>query len=108
MPLLGRLGSKESRGIHFRTDYPFRDDENFLCYITLQKGEDGAMNVARVPIKDEWKGDLEEEYQSRYGVRFPTEAATLGLPEEQSSGGWGGSSSSASSSASSGSSSSAA
>lgn len=89
LKLRANLERKESRGLHFRTDYPFRDDKNFLCYITLTKGEDGEPIIERVPVKDEWKGDTSEDYATRYGVRFPTEAKTLGLPEEQSGSSWG-------------------
>ena len=52
------LERKETRGLHYRTDYPFRDDKNFLCIITLTKNAEGGVDVARVPVKDSWKGDL--------------------------------------------------
>ncbi|MFR3091571.1 MAG: hypothetical protein ACLTMP_07525 [Eggerthella lenta] len=50
MKLRAGLERKESRGFHYRSDYPFRDDD-FLCYITLQKGDDGSMQVGRVEVK---------------------------------------------------------
>ena len=52
------LERKETRGLHYRTDYPFRDDKNFLGIITLTKNAEGGVDVARVPVKDSWKGDL--------------------------------------------------
>lgn len=82
MKLRTSLERRESRGTHYRTDYPFRDDENFLCYITCRKGEDGEMLVERIPVKQEWVGDLKEEYAKRYPIRFPGEAEAMGLPEE--------------------------
>ena len=89
MKLRAGLERKESRGVHYREDYPYRDD-NYLCYITLQKGADGSMQVGRVNLKDEWKGDLTEDYATRYSARFPLEAKAKGIVEESSStGGWG-------------------
>lgn len=82
MKLRAGIERKESRGLHYRTDYPFRDDKNFLCYIALRKGENGSMTVSRIAVKDEWKGDLNQEYVKRYGWRFPGEAKAMGLPEE--------------------------
>lgn len=76
------LERKESRGYCQRTDYPYRDDENFLCYIAARKGEDGQMTLERVPVKDEWKGDLSKPYTERYPARWPGEAEALGLEEE--------------------------
>ena len=35
------LGRRESRGAHFRTDYPERDDRNFLTHTLVQKTETG-------------------------------------------------------------------
>lgn len=89
MKLRSSLERKESRGLHYRTDYPFRDDENYLTYTIVQRGDDGAMQVSSLPVKDEWKGDLTEDYATRYASRFPGEAELLGLPVEETSGGWG-------------------
>ena len=73
MKLRSGLERRESRGTHYRTDYPYRDDKNFLCYITVRKGADGEMLLERVPVKPEWTGVLTEAYEKRYPVRFPGE-----------------------------------
>lgn len=73
------LERKESRGFCQRSDYPYRDDKNFLCYITARKGANGAMLIERVPIKDNWKGDTSLPHQERYNVLYPGEAVALGL-----------------------------
>lgn len=85
MKLRAGMERKESRGLHYRTDYPFRDDKNFLCYIALRKGQDGAMSASRIEVKDAWKGDLTQDYSKRYAWRFPGEAKAMGLPEEEPS-----------------------
>ncbi len=89
MKLRAGLARKETRGLHYRTDYPYRDDKNYLCYIAVQKDADGAMTTSRVDIKDEWKGDLSEDYTERYTYYFPGEAEAVGF-EVQESSGWGG------------------
>ena len=90
LSLRASLERKETRGLHYRTDFPYRDDENFLCFITLQKNTEGGMDIQKVPVKDEWKGDLSEDYKTRYTYYFPRELETLGLPAEEETGGWGG------------------
>ena len=79
MKLRAGLARKESRGYHYRADYPFRDDKNFLCYIALQKGSGDSMTVSKIDIKDEWKGDLTQKYADRYKYQFPGEAKAMGL-----------------------------
>jgi succinate dehydrogenase / fumarate reductase flavoprotein subunit len=41
---------KESRGAHFREDYPSKSDEFSSFNFVLQKGADGEMTLTRVPI----------------------------------------------------------
>lgn len=82
LKLVASLARKESRGTTYRADYPYRDDENFLCYITLQKDTDGGIKVGRVPVKEEWAGDRTEEYSKRYLYYFPGEAQALGVTVE--------------------------
>jgi succinate dehydrogenase / fumarate reductase flavoprotein subunit len=46
------LERRESRGGHFRDDYPAQDGEHGRINIVTAKGRDGAMDVARVPIPE--------------------------------------------------------
>ncbi len=51
----GALERKESRGSHFRTDYPTRDDDNYLKH-TIARRADGALNISYVPVTlTKWK-----------------------------------------------------
>lgn len=79
MKLRAGLERKESRGCHYRVDYPYRNDNEFLCYITVRKAEDGSMKVGKAPVKDDWKGDPTLEYSERYDVNFPGEIEAKGL-----------------------------
>ena len=81
MKLRASLARKESRGAFYRSDFPYRDDKNFLCYITLTRSADGKMAVGKVPVKDAWKGDTSQPYQQRYLSRFPGEAKAIGIKE---------------------------
>ncbi|MBR3004081.1 MAG: FAD-binding protein [Lachnospiraceae bacterium] len=40
------LERKESRGFHLREDYPYTDNENFLKWIIIQKGENGRFDIS--------------------------------------------------------------
>ena len=42
---------KESRGGHFRDDYPEKRDEYSKFNIRIQKAADGGLKVERVPVK---------------------------------------------------------
>ena len=45
----GALERKESRGAQSRTDFPDRDDENWLKHILVSKGELGP-EVSHLPV----------------------------------------------------------
>jgi succinate dehydrogenase / fumarate reductase flavoprotein subunit len=44
------LERKESRGGHFRDDYPAKDPEAAKYNILVRRGQDGAMELTREPI----------------------------------------------------------
>jgi len=45
------MARKESRGAHQRTDYPARDDQNFLAHSLLFRRPDGSARVEYAPVK---------------------------------------------------------
>jgi succinate dehydrogenase / fumarate reductase flavoprotein subunit len=47
---VGAIERKESRGAQFRTDYPERDDENWLKHIDITIDGDGAPKVSYSPV----------------------------------------------------------
>ncbi|HEV7918526.1 MAG TPA: FAD-binding protein [Solirubrobacterales bacterium] len=49
--VLGAIERKESRGAQFRTDYPDRNDEEWLKHIDIVRGEDGQPHVEYSPVK---------------------------------------------------------
>jgi succinate dehydrogenase/fumarate reductase flavoprotein subunit len=77
------LERRESRGYHYRSDYPFKDDENFECYLTFTKGDDGEPVMEKVELKDRWKGDMSASYFDRYKLETPEELEKYGdqLPQ---------------------------
>jgi len=44
----------ESRGDHYREDFPEKDDKNWLAWIIITKDGD-KMRLAKRPMPDEWK-----------------------------------------------------
>jgi succinate dehydrogenase/fumarate reductase flavoprotein subunit len=76
MKLRTSLLRTESRGNHYREDYPARDDKNWLAWIKI-KDEGGNMTLTKVPIPDEWRPDPQQTYEQRYPFRYPGELEYL-------------------------------
>ena len=74
MKLRAGLAREESRGTHFREDFPFRDDERFLCWIALAE-RDGQMVTVEHPVPPAWRPDTSLAYREKYPVEFPGEDA---------------------------------
>jgi succinate dehydrogenase/fumarate reductase flavoprotein subunit len=70
MILKASLFRTESRGVHYREDYPRRDDPSWLAWVKLRE-EQGNMQLSKVPVPKEWWPDLSKPYEERYPVRFP-------------------------------------
>lgn len=69
MRLRASLYRKESRGTHYREDYPRRDDENFLVWITIQD-DNGTMKLDAVPVPEEWHPDSSLSYDEKYTTKL--------------------------------------
>lgn len=72
MKLRASLFRTESRGTHYREDYPRRDDPTWLTWIKI-KDEAGKMKLSKEPIPKKWWPDLSKPYEERYPRRLPSE-----------------------------------
>jgi succinate dehydrogenase flavoprotein subunit len=48
--VLGAIERKESRGAQFRTDYPERNDEEWLKHIVVTRQDDGTPVISYAPV----------------------------------------------------------
>ena len=87
LKLRASLARRESRGNHYRTDIPYRDDENFLCYIT-QRQDGTDISTEKVPLPKAWTGDVSVPYTQRYHYYFPGEPEAKGFTPPKPA--WGG------------------
>jgi len=51
----GALVRTESRGAHWRTDFPRRDDDDWLKHTVAHKGEDGAPVISYKSVNIDWE-----------------------------------------------------
>ena len=70
MKLRSSLFRTESRGSHFREDYPRRDDPAWLAWVKL-KDEQGEMSVHKESIPEKWWPDLSRPYEDLYPRMLP-------------------------------------
>jgi succinate dehydrogenase/fumarate reductase flavoprotein subunit len=70
MQLRSALFRTESRGNHYREDYPRRDDTDWLAWTKI-KQEQGKMTLVKVPIPKEWRPDPSTPYRERYPMPMP-------------------------------------
>ena len=61
---------KESRGNHYREDYPKRNDPEWLAWVLL-KEVGGKMEVSKKQMPEEWWPDLSKSYDEIYPLEFP-------------------------------------
>ncbi|MBC8381847.1 MAG: FAD-binding protein [SAR92 clade bacterium] len=73
MKLRAGLFRTESRGTHFREEYPARNDKDWLCWVLMQKGADGAMQLSKHMLPEEWWPDQSVPYRQRYPRQYPGE-----------------------------------
>ncbi|NLE01744.1 MAG: FAD-binding protein, partial [Fibrobacter sp.] len=72
MRLRSALFRTESRGNHYREDFPRREDPEWLAWTKITR-ENGEMKLIKVPIPEEWWPDLSLPYNERYPFRIPGE-----------------------------------
>lgn len=72
MKLRAGLYRTESRGTHFREEYPARDDRNWLCWVLLRQDK-GQMVASKHRLPSEWAPPASLPYRDRYPREFPGE-----------------------------------
>jgi succinate dehydrogenase/fumarate reductase flavoprotein subunit len=76
MKLRASLFRTESRHSHYREDLPYRDDENWLAWVMINKSDEG-MVLSKKTIPEDWIIDYGLSYEERYTDRFPGELEYL-------------------------------
>ena len=79
LKLRAGLLREESRGTHYRSDIPYRVDEEYLCYILQEKQAEGAPETRKIPVPEAFAGDRDLPYEKRYVYYFPGEPEAKGF-----------------------------
>jgi len=72
MKLRAGLAREESRGTHYREDFPYRDDADWLCWVKLVS-RNGQMAVVKHPLPSQCHPDVSLAYREKYPAEFPGE-----------------------------------
>jgi succinate dehydrogenase/fumarate reductase flavoprotein subunit len=73
MKLVAGLERKESRGTHYREDFPYRDDKNFLAWVKLFLDAEGNVQSKLHPIPEKWHPPVSMNYRDKYQFVYPGE-----------------------------------
>lgn len=73
MKLRAGLYRTESRGTHFREDFPARNDADWFCWVLMRRGAEGRMQLAKHALPDAWRPDASLGYRERYPRPYPGE-----------------------------------
>lgn len=78
--LRASLFRTESRGWHFREDYPAERDPEWLAWNQIYLGKDGRMKLEKKPLPEEWLPDRPAAYRRRWlAWEHPAEGEQEGM-----------------------------
>ncbi len=73
MKLRAGLYRTESRGTHYREDYPARNDDDWHCWVLMRKSAEGGMEMSKHALPEAWKPDTAASYRDNYPRSYPGE-----------------------------------